>query len=592
MGLDTSQKLAVEFPLDKSLFITAPPGYGKTYVITERIKYIISNAELRPPRKILALTFSNAAANEMKNRINKEISFADVYIDIMNFHTLSYKLLKVYGNYVGVERNFTIINEDIEHKFKRNHFERIYDQSNELEITKLVQDYDMWYSLTVLANKNIDEPAKGCKKLKKRIHNELISKNELTFNYILFKSLELLRTYPKFKDILFNKYQYILADEFQDTNFIQYSLFKEISTNSKGNKRNVFVVGDERQAIMRFQGANPKNIVDLIEDFDCDELELTENHRTASLKIKLLTDRLRGITSSTVSEAFKMYTSIRSRDNRDVISEMNWSIIKKIFELKREDEKLHDICILFPLEKTPKELKKALNESNIDYIQITDYNFRSINKQYSELFNEVLNLIEKRHKNGSVGAIIKFIIEKHYSDAIDDLILITIKNFSKKFDGGDYSSSETWENLQSFYNHLQIDIDWTDMIRSKAKDKLFLSTIHSVKGLEFKYIFMIGMVNYQIPHYTICRKCNPYNNTPKIDVPDSKDLFYVGVSRAIKDLFFFFANNELNSYGELKNRKIACVFEDIVDLLIYINVKNDEELDFSKIKKFYCKFNS
>lgn len=590
MELDTSQKSAIEFPLDKSIFITAPPGYGKTYVITERIKYIISSGELRPPKKILALTFSNAAANEMKSRIDNEISQSDVHIDIMNFHTLSYKLLKIYGNYVGVERNFTIINDDIEYKFKRNHFEEIYNQSNEIEISKLVHDYDMWYSQTVLANEDMRQPFTGCNELQNRIHNDLITKNELTFNYILFKSLELLRTYPKLKNILFNKYPYILADEFQDTNFVQYSLFKEISSNSHGDKRNVFVVGDERQAIMKFQGANPENIVDLIEDFDCTEHELTKNHRTASLKIKLLTDRLRDIPNSNISEPFKMYTSICSRDDKNVINEMNSSIINKIFELKGENEKLHDICILFPLDKTPKELKNALNESNIDYIQITDYNFRSINKQYSRLFNEVLNLIEKRQKKGNVGVIIKSIIEKYYSDATDDLILNTIKNFSKKFVGGNYSSSETWENLQEFYNHLQIDIDWTDMVRSKSKDKIFLSTIHSVKGLEFKYIFMMGMVNYQIPHYTICHKCNPYNKTPKIDVPDSKDLFYVGVSRAVKDLFFFFSNKGLNSYGELKNRKITCVFEDIIDLLIFVDVKNDEEFDFSYIKNFCCKF--
>lgn len=596
MGLDPSQRKAVYCPFEYSLFTIAPPGYGKTHVITERIKYIINNGKIRPPQKILALTFTNAAANEMKKRIIEEIPKSDEYVDIMNFHTLAYQILKVYGNYIGIERNFTIITEEREYQFKRKFFDDLGWLKNQFDEIKFINNgYDKWFSENFLANREIEAEYEAYEELKLKIEKDLINKNELNFNYILLKALELLQKFPNIKDYFFNKYPFILADEFQDTNYVQYTLFKEICINSDNIKRNVFIVGDEKQAIMKFQGANPINIKSLIKDFNCKVNELKENHRTASDRIKFLTNKLRltdgvhDLDDYEIEEKFEMHVAVKTQGSMNSVHRINLAIIKKINKIQSEGVKLEDICILFPKEKTPEELKKLLKLNNIEFIQINDFNFKSINRNYSKLFNEVLTLINSHYNKSTVSKTVKNIIKKNYPEHKTDLILNTIENFSKKFDGENYSSSAIWENLKEFYNHIQIDIDWTKLIRTKVKGKIFLSTIHSAKGLEFKYVLMLGIVNFQIPHSTICFQCLKHRSK-KFDVIDSKYLFYVGVSRAIDDIFFFFGNQEYNFEKELKRRKISYVFEGIGDSLIFLNVENNEEYDSKKINNICCKW--
>ncbi|WP_281773969.1 UvrD-helicase domain-containing protein [Methanobacterium formicicum] len=591
MGLDRFQEKAVTFPLDKSLFVTAPPGYGKTHVLSERIKYIVENGDIQPPNKILALTFSNAAANEMKSRVSQQFSDLKDYVDIMNFHTLAYNILKIYGNYVDVDRNFNIISEEVDFQFKRDFFDSLGWLKGEYDEQKYITDYNNWYSQNFLAKIDVEPNHPEYKELESKISSELNTSNQLNFDHILYKSIDLLKFFPRIKNMLFNKYQFILADEFQDTNYIQYSLFKEISINSNSIKRDIFVVGDEKQAIMKFQGANPKNIEYLIEDFNCASYELKENHRSASNKIKSLTDKLRYGDCDTISDLFKVYSAIKQVNSSEVIGKINSAVIDKINELKANNANYEDICILFPQEKTPEELKKSLIEEGINFIQITDYNFKSINKKYPELFREILALIENHYNEDSVRKIVKNIIRVYYDDCCDDLVLKTIKNFSTKYDSPIYAGLEVWEKLQEFYNHIQIDIDWTRLIRSKIKGKIFLSTIHSAKGLEFKYVLLIGMVNYQIPHHSLCFECNPYDNSNMVDTSDSKDLFYVGVSRAMDDIFFFFSNQGYNSSGDIKKRKLSCVFGDIKEMLTFVDVYSEKTYSYSdsKINRNLCK---
>lgn len=87
MEIDKSQIEVISYPITKSVYVTAPAGYGKTHVMTERIKFLLKNSKIRPPNKLLALTFSNAAANEMKERVDTNISNSKQYLDIANFHT-------------------------------------------------------------------------------------------------------------------------------------------------------------------------------------------------------------------------------------------------------------------------------------------------------------------------------------------------------------------------------------------------------------------------------------------------------------------------------------------------------------------------
>ena len=198
MDQDISQDNAIEFSVEESLFVTAPPGYGKTHVLTERIKFIISNGFIKPPQKILVLTFSNAAANEMIKRVSANISQSDNYIDIMNFHTFAYIILRNYGYLVGVSRNFTIIKESDEYEFKRSFFVEQGYINNKYDDYNWIKGYNGWFSQRVLAN--IEPTIKKSfydetlfNELKLKINDELITIDKLTFDYLLFKCLDLFK---------------------------------------------------------------------------------------------------------------------------------------------------------------------------------------------------------------------------------------------------------------------------------------------------------------------------------------------------------------------------------------------------------------
>jgi superfamily I DNA/RNA helicase len=596
---DRSHDHAIELPVEKSIFITAPPGYGKTRVLSERVNHLILNGHIKPPQKILVLTFSNAAANEMRDRIRRSISNADKYVDIMNFHTISYLIMRNYCHYIGMSRNFMIIDESIEYDFKKEFFKKkgcIVEKND--EYNWINNGYNRWFSQKFLGHA---EPEKSSDyydeelfdELRNEIDTELINESKLNFDYLLFRCLDIFKRFPTIKDIFFLKYRYILADEFQDTNHVQYLLFKEISTDSKNKKRPVFVVGDKKQAIMRFQGANPKNIERLIEDFDCEEHELKKNHRTASHRIKEITERLRNPDLET-SSIFDMFMVIKTHKKPSTIDRINFYLVKKIVSLMGDEIRLHDICVLVPQESLLNPLKEKLEEQMIDFISISDYSYKSIRKNYFTLFERIETLINENYDGNSVNKVIQTIINDYYSENENDPILNTIINYSNKFDRMEYDSLETWQRLQEFYNHLQMDIDWTKLIRTKTKNHVFLSTIHSAKGLEFKYIFIMGIDKYKVPHHSTCtpeNKCDHGQNISKVNISSAKDLFYVAVSRSIEDVFFFFSKQYINSKQEISNKnRISCVFRDIQDMLRFVDVDDNRiyDVENNKIKRLFC----
>lgn len=570
---DDSQLEAIYYPVDSSVFVTAPPGYGKTYVMTKRIEYLISEGAVKLPNKLLALTFSNAAADQMKKRIKTNIPRCENYIDVMTFHTFAYNLLRCYGNHVGLKRKFSILNEKNKRQYKITYYDLFISGTASdkwRDSSDFLSDYNNWYNTKYLQNNaKYKVTNEGIfEKLNNSIYEKLISDSNIDFDNLLFKCIELLETNETIRNLIFNKYSLILADEFQDTNHAQYTLFKQIAMNTVGEKKKVYVLGDKRQSIMRFQGANPENIDLLIQDFNCKPLELKINHRTDSENILTLTARLRNPSFAVSNPQHILYIN-------DSVEEEMSKIISYISYLSKNDVKLHDICILFPHKATSYVLKKYLENEDIDFIDITDFKVDSICETYSELIIGIEQYINDKKSAGSVSSIINGLIQKYYYSEQNNIVLKTFRDFSRSFDGGNFSSLKTWERLQEFYNYFQMEIDWSNIIKSHVKNKLYLSTIHSSKGLEFDYVFMFGITHYRMPFFTKCFPCQDFKMPEIVDITESKDLFYVGVSRAMKDVIFFFSQQDEQNLDKTR-RKISCVFKEALDCLKFIDSADNE----------------
>jgi DNA helicase-2/ATP-dependent DNA helicase PcrA len=216
-----------------------------------------------------------------------------------------------------------------------------------------------------------------------------------------------------------------------------------------------------------------------------------------------------------------------------------------------------------------------LKHEDIDYIDITDFKVDSICEKYSELIEDIEQYINDKKSAGSVSYIINELIHKYYPSDQTNIVLKIFHDFSRNFDGVDYSSLKTWERLQEFYNYFQMEIDWSSIIKSHVKNKLYLSTIHSSKGLEFDYVFIFGITHYRMPFFTKCFPCQDFKKPEIVDITESKDLFYVGVSRAMKDVVFFFSQQDEQNLDKTR-RKISCVFEEILDCLRFIDDMDNE----------------
>lgn len=278
--------------------VTAGAGSGKTRVLTHRIFHLILDKNVAP-ENILAITFTNKATNELKERLSKVVSnYAGVWVS--TFHSMCAKILRENISYLdGFNRFFTIYDTDDQDKIikkiiKENNFDNDDDFKKNViyHISRaknegLEPDEYLKYNLSAL---NIEEICKVYSLYQK----ELKTNNALDFDDLLFRCLELFKSNPNVLNYYSNKFKYIHVDEFQDTNTVQYKLIKLLSMVHK----NLFVVGDEDQSIYSWRGANIENLKNLMIDFpDAKYYKLEQNYRSTKNILKVANNLIKNNTS-------------------------------------------------------------------------------------------------------------------------------------------------------------------------------------------------------------------------------------------------------------------------------------------------------
>lgn len=284
--LNDKQKEAV-FHVDGPLLILAGAGSGKTRVLTHRVAYLIEEKGVAP-WNIMAITFTNKAAAQMRERVNNIVGFGAESIWVSTFHSTCVRILRRYIDRLGFDNNFTIYDSDDQKTVMKAVFKKLNIDTKYIKEKKVLNEISMAKNEMISPEDYALENAGDFQKKKiveayREYQDSLRKCNALDFDDLLVKTVELLRSNDDVLNYYQDKFKYIMVDEYQDTNTVQFLLLKLLADRHK----NICVVGDDDQSIYKFRGANIANILDFEKHFpDAKIVKLEQNYRSTKMVLE------------------------------------------------------------------------------------------------------------------------------------------------------------------------------------------------------------------------------------------------------------------------------------------------------------------
>lgn len=604
--------------------VLAGAGSGKTRVLTERIIKLIDDGV--SPYNILAITFTNKAAKEMRVRVQNKIGDVADSIFIGTFHSFGLRILRENYDAIGYSSNITILDtDDTKSLIKRILKENSFDPA----------DYDIKHIISRISSaKNDGISPLEFSKLFLNEHDKVISlvyekylkllkeNNSVDFDDLLLKPVEI---FKKRKDIL-EKYQerfrYILVDEYQDTNSIQYELCKMLA--KKYN--NIFVVGDANQSIYSWRNADYRNILNFEKDYkNAHVVLLEENYRSTNTILKAANSVIKNNNEGT---KLNLWTSIGDGEKieyirvEDEIKESSF-VINKIKELVSEGYNYSDFAVLYRTNAQSRTVEEAFVRNNIPYNIIGSYYFYN-RKEIKDLI-AYLNLIYNTNDSVSLERVIntpkrgigtktidnirdkanmndislfdaidsgkelefkKLILEliedsktMNLSDLIEDVLVKTGLRREYELDKSIESDTKV-ENLNEFKSlavnfedngiyDLSTFLENIMLVSDKGQyaeddNNVNIMTLHSAKGLEFNIVFILGMEEGIFPH------SRSFESAKELE--EERRLCYVGITRAKKKLYLLSARTR-TLYGRTSGTIESRFIKEIDSSLM--NIKNE-----------------
>lgn len=357
--------------IEGALLILAGAGSGKTRTITYRIAHMIKEIGISP-YSILAVTFTNKAAKEMKERVEDLIGEDAKKTMISTFHSFGLRLLRIYGDRLGYSANFSIYDVDDQKRVIKGILKELVVKDKNLtegiiasKISKLkeeetpIEEYEK-------SEGNYNQNAKIIAEVYRRYNIVLKNNNGMDFSDILVNTKKILEI-PDVLNRIQEKFRYIMVDEYQDTNNIQYNIINKIAKKYG----NICVVGDENQSIYGFRGANIQNILDFEKDYpDAEVVKLEENYRSTSVILDAANAVIKNNTSARDKKLWTKKTSgekikvLSSVDGREEVS----LIVNEILKGKiQEGKKYRDFTILYRINAQSRLFEEGFLRSNIPY---------------------------------------------------------------------------------------------------------------------------------------------------------------------------------------------------------------------------------
>lgn len=625
-GLNKEQLEAVEH-VDGPCLVMAGAGSGKTKVLTTRIINLIE--EGINDYNILAITFTNKAAAEMRDRVRN--MYGDVRSFIGTFHSLGLRIIRENYELCGLFNNFNIIDSDdvlsiIKKIMKNNNIDpkkfSPYAIRNKISFIKneLLSDAE----LDKFFNTEFDKMVKN---IYFKYQSILAESNVVDFDDLLAKPVILFREHKDILEKYQERYKYILVDEYQDTNPVQYKLTKLLANKYK----NIFVVGDMNQSIYGFRQADYKNIVNFEKDYkDCKVIKLEENYRSTN---NILNAANSVIANNKERKDLRLWSEhgdgvkvkyIRSYDERHEVT----IVINEIKKLLENGYHRKDIAILYRTNAQSRVVEEGMLSNNIPYRVVGAYYFynrkeikdliaylRLIYNTHDEIslrriinvpkrgigeaaiktlestallnntsmfeslstkkeleFKELIEDLIKDSNSMSLTELIDSIMEKtHMKEELEldksldsELRLDNLMEF--KSITASFEEKEGCVNLGDFLNEISLIADLSE--HKESDDEVTLMTIHSAKGLEFTVVFLIGMEEGIFPHANSLLEDN--------GLEEERRLCYVGITRA-KEILYLTNSKRRMLYGkDTMNPPSRFIDEIKSDYIERIDTINDE----------------
>ncbi len=615
--LNKQQKEAVTH-IDGPCLVVAGAGSGKTKVLTTRIAYLIDNGVR--DYNILAITFTNKAAKEMKNRVDALVPNNNSFIG--TFHSFGMRIIRENTEKLGLKSNVTILDSDD----TATVIKRIL-KSHDIDPKMIAPNY-VRNRISFIKNENLSRSEINTffnTPIEKKIvdifyeYEDILHKNNsLDFDDLLYLPVKL---FKEDKDVLNHyqeKFKYILIDEYQDTNEIQYELTKLLGEKSQ----NVFVVGDTDQSIYAFRNANYENVLNFEKYFkNVKTILLEENYRST----KVILNAANSVIKNNIKRKEKNLWTLnndgvkikylRAYDERHEVT----LVLDEISKLQSEGIQNKDIAFLYRTNGQGRVIEEQLLQKSIPYKIVGSYYFynrkeikdlisylrlilnpdddislkRIINVPKRGIGTKTVENIEASGKEMGISMLaaistgkeleFKKLINELANDAlnmsitelIDDILVKTgIKDELES--ARNLESDLRLENLMEFksitasYEETTGSVNLADFLETislvsdmgnykESNDAITLMTLHSAKGLEFKVVFLMGMEEGIFPHSnSLCEKDG---------IEEERRLCYVGITRAEKYLYITNAKRRM-LYGKEMINPPSRFIDEIDDELI------------------------
>lgn len=637
LQLNKAQREAVEH-IDGPCLVIAGAGSGKTKVLTTRIAHMVEQGI--PDYRILAITFTNKAAKEMKERLYAMNPNIDSFVG--TFHSFGLRILKENIQDLGYNRNFTILDsDDVLSVIKRIMKEKGYDVK-EVAPT-YVRNRISFIKNEMLTDMEIEKffntpPEEKAYEIYKEYRKLLMLNNSVDFDDLLLLPVKLLQDNKEKLELYQRRYQYILIDEYQDTNEVQYKLTKLLASAHK----NIFVVGDPDQSIYMFRGANYKNILNFEKDYkNTKVIPLEDNYRST----KMILDA-----ANSVIEHNKERKEKNLRSNQGIGAKVKYLrayeerhevtlVVEEINRLLNEGYNKKDIAVFYRTNAQSRVVEEGFLKANIPYKVVGAYYFYA-RKEIKDLIcylklianpldevslRRVINVPKRKIGAATVSAIAELarlngismfnaitkgkeldfkkiileLIEESESLSLTELIDVVldksgmlkelenektleselrIENLMEfKSITANYEERTGSVNLHDFLEEISLIADISE--HKESDDVVTLMTLHSAKGLEFNAVFIVGMEDGIFPHQ------NSFLEEGGLE--EERRLCYVGITRAKKVLYLTNAKRRMLYGKENQNMPSRFIDEINEDLLEKTNSSIKEEKIIKKENMYH-----